>query len=106
MRITSPGARQTIYLSLLPPAQLVLALLHYGPGLLTETLLLSFALLLGFGLDCGIALFKNTRSCILGYPFTQEKHGDENKDDGGCDNLASEYICRHSAKQWMCEETI
>jgi hypothetical protein len=106
MRITFPGARQTLYLSLLPPAQLNLALLYYGPGLLTETLLLSFALLLGFGLGWGIAFFKNSGSGILGNPFTQEKHGDENKDDGGCDNLASEYICRHRAKKWMCKETI
>jgi hypothetical protein len=103
MRIIFPGARRRFCPSLLPPAQLDLALLHYyGPGLLTQTLLLSFALLFGFGLCCGIAFFKNTRSGILGYPFTQEKYGDENKDDEGCDNLASEYICRHRAKQRVC----
>jgi len=70
--------------------------------------LLSFPLLFGFGLgcNCGIAFFENSRSGILGYPFTQKKHGDENEDDEGGDNLAGEYICRYGAKERMCKETI
>jgi hypothetical protein len=69
-------------------------LLDYGPGLFTDPLL-SFALLLGFrfGCKCGIAFFENSRSGILGYPFTQKKYRDENKDYEGCDNLAGEYVC-------------
>jgi hypothetical protein len=89
---------------MLPPAQLDV----YGwPYLLTQALLLSFPLLLcfPFGHNCGVAFFENARTCILRYPFTQKKHGDENKDDEGCDNLPGENICRHRAKQWMCKKT-
>jgi hypothetical protein len=88
---------QTLRFSLLPPAQLNIAL--HCPALLAQTLLLSFTLpftlLLCFALGCnrGVAFFKDTRACILGYPFTQKKHGDENEDDECCNDLASEYVC-------------
>ena len=65
-----------------------------------------FALVFDFGITYWIAFFKYPRSGILGDPFTQEKHGDEDKDDDGCDNLASEYIRRDRTEQRMCKETI
>jgi hypothetical protein len=97
---TFPDPGQTLCLGLLPPAQLDVALLNCGPSLLTQTLLLPFTLLFCFALghDCGISFFKNSRTGILRYPFTQKKHRDENKDDEGRDNLACEYIRRHRTK--------
>jgi len=94
MCITFPDPEETFCLNLLPPAQLDVALFHYGPGLFTQALLLSFTLLLGFalGCNCRIAFFKNTGTGILRYPFTQKKYGDEDKDDESCDDLAGEYI--------------
>jgi len=45
------------------------------------------------GRNCGIAFLENARTGILRYPFTQKEHGDENKDNECCDNLAGENIC-------------
>jgi hypothetical protein len=68
---------------------------------------LSFAFLLGFRLGkCGITLFKNSRPSILGNPFTQKEHCDEDKDYQGRDNLAGEYVCGYRAKKWVCKKSI
>jgi len=95
MRITFHSPGNSLCLGVLPPAQLDIALFHGCPGLFAHVLLQPFPFLLCFplGRNCGIAFFENARTGILRYPFTQKKHGDENKDNEGCDNLASENIC-------------
>jgi hypothetical protein len=87
---------------MLPPA-----LLQGCSGLLTHALLQPFPFLLCFplGRNCGIAFFENAGTGILRYPLTQKKHGYENKDNEGCNNLAGKNVCRDRAKQWGCKKS-